>query len=178
MPEPEARSDAYEAAREAALAWLTTHWNPGLTVREWWASLAESGWGFPTWPEPWFGKGMSADEAAGVRAAYASTGALGPPAGLGQLLGGPTLLVHGSDEQKARFLPPLVRGEESWCQFFSEPGSGSDLASAQTRAEAGNAGWTVDGQKVWTSGCRSTRASATSSSISTSQASRCARCIR
>ena len=154
MPEPEARSDEYEAAREAALAWLTAHWDPGLTVRAWWASLAESGWGFPTWPEPWFGKGMSADEAAGVRAAYASTGALGPPAGLGQLLGGPTLLVHGTDEQKALFLPPLVRGEESWCQFFSEPGSGSDLASAQTRAEAGNAGWTVDGQKVWTSGAQ------------------------
>jgi alkylation response protein AidB-like acyl-CoA dehydrogenase len=89
MPEPEARSDAYEAARDAALAWLTAHWDPGLTVREWWARLAESGWGFPTWPEAWFGRRMSADEAAGVRAAYASTGALGPPAGLGQLLGLP-----------------------------------------------------------------------------------------
>jgi len=154
MPESEARSDAYQAAREGALAWLTAHWDPGLTVREWWARLAESGWGFPTWPERWFGKGMSAGQAAGVRAAYVSAGVLGPPAGLGQLLGGPTLLVHGTDEQKARFLPPLVRGEEAWCQFFSEPGSGSDLASAQTRAVPGAAGWTVDGQKVWTSGAQ------------------------
>ena len=69
-----------------------------------------------------------------VRSAFAEVGALPPPTGLGQLLGGPMLLIHGSEEQKARFLPALVRGEELWCQFFSEPGSGSDLASAQTRA--------------------------------------------
>jgi alkylation response protein AidB-like acyl-CoA dehydrogenase len=68
------------------------------------ALLAESGWGFPTWPAEWFGRGLSAD-------------------GLGQLLGGPMLLVHGSEEQQARFLPALARGEESWCQFSSEPGA-------------------------------------------------------
>ena len=103
-------------------------------MRAWWARLAESGWGFPTWPQEWFGQGLSADAAAGVRSAFAEVGALPPPTGLGQLLGGPMLLIHGSEEQKARFLPALVRGEELWCQFFSEPGSGSDLASAQTRA--------------------------------------------
>ena len=154
MPEPDQNTDAYQAAREEALSWLTANWDPSLSVRAWWASLAESGWGFPAWPAAWFGRGLSADAAAGVRSAYAAAGVLPPPTGLGQLLGAPMLLVHGSEEQKARFLPALARGEEMWCQFFSEPGSGSDLASAQTRAVAGEGGWTVNGQKVWTSGAQ------------------------
>jgi alkylation response protein AidB-like acyl-CoA dehydrogenase len=154
MPATQEQSDAYEAARAAAAQWLTANWDPELTVRDWWARLADSGWGFPTWPEAWFGQGMSADAAAGVRSAYAEAGVLGPPTGLGQLLGGPMLLVHATDEQKARFLPALARGEESWCQFFSEPGAGSDLAGAQTRAVQDGAEWVVDGQKVWTSGAQ------------------------
>ena len=159
MPEPDENADAYQAAREEALSWLKANWDPALSVREWWTRLADSGWGFPSWPTDWFGRGLSADAAAGVRSAYAAAGVLPPPTGLGQMLGGPMLLVHGSQEQKARFLPALVRGEEMWCQFFSEPGSGSDLASAQTRAVprggAGqDGGWTVNGQKVWTSGAQ------------------------
>jgi len=158
MPEPDENADAYQAAREEALSWLRANWDPALPVREWWARLADSGWGFPSWPAEWFGRGLSADAAAGVRSAYAAAGVLPPPTGLGQMLGGPMLLVHGSQEQKARFLPALVRGEEMWCQFFSEPGSGSDLASAQTRAVPDStgrgAGWTVNGQKVWTSGAQ------------------------
>src|ERR1700749_4579152 len=146
------RSDAYRNAREGALAWLRANWDTALTVR------ADSGWGFPTWPAELFGQGLSADAAAGVRSAFPESGALPPPAGLGQLLGGPMLLLHASDEQKARYLPALVRGEETWCQFFSEPGPGSDLASAEPRAvhrdSAEDAGWTVDGQKVWTSGAQ------------------------
>jgi alkylation response protein AidB-like acyl-CoA dehydrogenase len=134
MAQQEGQSDAYLGAREAALSWLNANWDPALTVRAWWAMLADSGWAFPTWPTAWFGQGLSADAAAGVRSAYADVGALPPPTGLGQLLGAPMLLLHASEEQKARFLPALARGEESWCQFFSEPGSGSDLASAQTRA--------------------------------------------
>jgi alkylation response protein AidB-like acyl-CoA dehydrogenase len=154
VPEPDENADAYQAAREEALSWLTASWDPALPVRAWWARLADSGWGFPSWPAEWFGRGLSADAAAGVRSAYAAAGVLPPPTGLGQLLGGPMLLVHGSQEQKARFLPALARGEEAWCQFFSEPGSGSDLASAQTRALHGDDGWTVNGQKVWTSGAQ------------------------
>jgi alkylation response protein AidB-like acyl-CoA dehydrogenase len=155
MPAAQEPSDAYLAAREGALAWLNANWDPGLSVRDWWARLAESGWGFPTWPQAWFGQGLSADAAAGVRSAFGEVGALPPPTGLGQLLGGPMLLIHGNEEQKSRFLPALVRGEEFWCQFFSEPGSGSDLASAQTRAvHDDGGGWTVNGQKVWTSGAQ------------------------
>ncbi|MGH3301990.1 MAG: acyl-CoA dehydrogenase family protein [Streptosporangiaceae bacterium] len=154
MPASEERSDACEAAEAAAKDWLTASWDPALTVRDWWARLAGSGWGFPTWPEAWFGKGLSATAAAGVRSAYAESGVLPPPTGLGQLLGGPMLLLHATEEQKARFLPPLARGEESWCQFFSEPGAGSDLAGAQTRAVQDGDEWVVDGQKVWTSGAQ------------------------
>jgi alkylation response protein AidB-like acyl-CoA dehydrogenase len=158
MPEPGENAGAYHAAREEALSWLTANWDPALSVRDWWARLADSGWGFPAWPAEWFGRGLSADAAADVRSAYAAAGVLPPPTGLGQLLGGPMLLVHGSQEQKARFLPALARGEEMWCQFFSEPGSGSDLASAQTRAVPDSTGqregWTVNGQKVWTSGAQ------------------------
>jgi alkylation response protein AidB-like acyl-CoA dehydrogenase len=140
MAQQEGQSDAYLEAREAVLSWLNANWDPALTVRAWWAMLADSGWAFPAWPT--------------VRSAYADVGALPPPTGLGQLLGAPMLLLHASEEQKARFLPALARGEESWCQFFSEPGSGSDLASAQTRAVRESDGWTVDGQKVWTSGAQ------------------------
>jgi len=109
MPEPDERSDAYHAAREEALSWLTANWNPSLTVRAWWARLADSGWGFPAWPTEWFGRGLSSDAVAGVRAAYSAAGVLPPPVGLGQMLGGPMLLVHGSQEQKARFLPALEK---------------------------------------------------------------------
>jgi alkylation response protein AidB-like acyl-CoA dehydrogenase len=154
VPAAEDRSDAYQAAAREAAEWIARHWDPELTVRDWWALLAESGWGFPTWPPEWFGRGLSADAAAGVRSAFAASGALPPPTGLGQLLGAPMLLVHGSQQQRARFLPALARGEESWCQFFSEPGAGSDLAGAQTRAVRHAGGWTVDGQKVWTSGAQ------------------------
>src|ERR1700760_902471 len=153
MTQPDDLSDAYLGAREGALGWLKANWDPALTVRQWWALLADSGWGFPTWPTEWFGQNLSADAAAGVRSASPDTGALPPPTGIGQMLGAPMLLLHASEEQKARFLPGLAKGEESWCQFFSEPGSGSDLASAQTRAvQDADGGWTVDGQKVWTSG--------------------------
>ena len=96
------RSDAYRNARDGALAWLQANWDPALTVRDWWARRAESGWGFPTWPTEWFGQGLSADAAAGVRSAFTESGALPPPTGLGQMLGATMLLLHASEEQKAR----------------------------------------------------------------------------
>ena len=140
--------------RAEALAWLKEHWDPDLTVRQWWDLLAESGWGFATWPQEWFGRGLPAESAAAVREAFVAVEAIGPPASLGQQLGGPTLLTHGTDEQRAQFLPGLARGEESWCQFFSEPDSGSDLASLQTRAVRDGDEWLITGQKVWTSGAQ------------------------
>jgi alkylation response protein AidB-like acyl-CoA dehydrogenase len=143
-----------DAIRAEAAAWLWEHWNPDLRVREWWALLAESGWGFPTWPRERFGRGLRAEQVASVRRAFEEVGAIGPPASLGQMLGGPTLLAHGSPELQERFLPGLAYGHELWCQLFSEPGAGSDLAGLQTRAVRDGDEWVIDGQKVWTSGAQ------------------------
>jgi alkylation response protein AidB-like acyl-CoA dehydrogenase len=143
-----------DAIRDEAAAWLREHWNPELIVRDWWESLAESGWGFPAWPREWFGRGLRAEEAAAVREAFLEAGAIGPPGSLGQRLGGPTLLRHARRELLEQFLPELAYGREYWCQYFSEPGAGSDLAGLQTRALRDGDEWIVNGQKVWTSGAQ------------------------
>jgi alkylation response protein AidB-like acyl-CoA dehydrogenase len=142
------------------LDWLTGNWSPDLTLREWWGRLADSGWGFPMWPTSHFGRGLPKHEAASVSRAFRAAGragSIGAPTGLGSLMGGPVLLDYGTEEQKARLLPPLCRGEEGWCQLFSEPGAGSDLASVTTRAERDGDEWIVTGQKVWTSGAHHSR---------------------
>jgi alkylation response protein AidB-like acyl-CoA dehydrogenase len=143
--------DDHESVRAEAADWLRERWDPDLRVREWWALLAGSGWAFPSWPREWFGRGLRPQLASAVREAFVEVGAIGPPASLGQLLGGPTLLVHGSRALQERFLPELAHGREFWCQFFSEPGAGSDLAGLQTRAVRDGDWWVVNGQKVWTS---------------------------
>ena len=133
-------------------AWLEENWDPDLTVGEWWDRLGASGWAAPTWPEDWYGKGLSRQDGVAVQQAIARHGALGAPGGLGLLLAGPTIATHGSDEQKERYLRDIVTGRRAWCQLFSEPGAGSDLAGLQTRAERDGDEWVVSGQKVWTSG--------------------------
>src|SRR6266540_442285 len=85
-------------------SWLDQNWDPDLTVGEWWERLGTSGWGVPTWPTEWFGKGLSRSEGVQVQQTIASFGALAAPGGLGLLLAGPTITVHGSDEQKQRYL--------------------------------------------------------------------------
>ncbi|HZR13075.1 MAG TPA: acyl-CoA dehydrogenase family protein [Acidimicrobiia bacterium] len=141
-----------ELVREEVRAWLAENWDPDLTLAQWWDRLAESGWAVPTWPEEWYGKGFTRDLAAAVSEEIAAAGAVGPPSGLGILLAGPTIITHGTDEQKRRYLKPIINGQEAWCQLFSEPGAGSDLAGLQTRAERDGDEWVVNGQKVWTSG--------------------------
>ncbi|CAN5422666.1 acyl-CoA dehydrogenase [soil metagenome] len=150
----ETRPKAASPVAEEVRAWLASNWDPELTVGEWWERLAASGWAVPTWPEEWFGRGLSGDSAAVVSAALREAGALGPPAGLGLMLAGPTIVAHGTDEQKQRYLRPIVTGQEAWCQLFSEPGAGSDLASLQCRAVQDGEEWVVNGQKVWTSGAQ------------------------
>ena len=139
-----------------ARAWFQANWDPDLTLGDWWTLLADSGWGFPTWPEDRWGKGIAPHDAPIVTRVRRDVGALGPPAGIGPSLAGPTLLSHGTLEQQDRFLPGIVTGEV-WCQLFSEPGSGSDLASLQTRAVRDGDQWVVNGQKVWTSGAHLAR---------------------
>jgi len=144
---------ASSVAHEAR-AWLEENWSDDLTLREWWNRLAGDGWAFPSWPPGHGGRGLAGDDARDVSQAIAAAGAVGPPGGLGQMMGGPVIIEHGTDEQRARWLFPLASGLESWCQLFSEPGAGSDLASLQTRAVRDGDVWIVNGQKVWTSGAR------------------------
>ncbi|HEX8804339.1 MAG TPA: acyl-CoA dehydrogenase family protein [Acidimicrobiales bacterium] len=133
-------------------AWLDANWDPDLTVAEWWERLGTSGWAVPTWSSQWFGRDLSRAEAVRVQQAITERGALPAPGGLGLMLAGPTIAVHGTDEQKARYLRDIVTGQKGWCQLFSEPGAGSDLAGLQARAVRDGDEWVVTGQKVWTSG--------------------------
>ena len=116
--------------------------------------LAAAGLAGITWPPEYGGRGLPTRfEQLFEREAVAYER---PPRALDIGLGmcGPTLLAHASDEQKRRFIPPLLRGDHVWCELFSEPGAGSDLASVQTRAELDGESWVVHGQKVWTSGAQ------------------------
>jgi alkylation response protein AidB-like acyl-CoA dehydrogenase len=132
--------------------WLAENWDPDLTVAEWWERLGAAGWAVPTWPVEWYGKGLSRAEAVRVQNAISAHGALPAPGGLGLILAGPTILTHGDDEQKKRYLRDIVTGQKGWCQLFSEPGAGSDLAGINARAVKDGDEWVVTGQKVWTSG--------------------------
>jgi alkylation response protein AidB-like acyl-CoA dehydrogenase len=143
-----AESDAVAEVKD----WLAANWDPDLTVEAWWERLGDSGWAVPTWPEEWHGKGLSRSDGVQVQNAISAHGALPAPGGLGLLLAGPTILVHGDDEQKKRYLRDIVTGKRGWCQLFSEPGAGSDLAGLNARAVKDGEEWVVTGQKVWTSG--------------------------
>lgn len=135
-------------------AWLEENWDPEITVAEWWERLGMAGWAAPTWPAEWYGKGLSRDEANVVAKEISAFGAVAAPAGLGLMLAGPTIVTHGTDEQKHKFLPDIVTGRKAWCQLFSEPGAGSDLAGLQAKAIRDGDEWVVNGQKVWTSGAQ------------------------
>jgi len=138
--------------RDDVAAWLREHWDPELPLREWRETLADSGWGCPTWPVEWFGKGLTDTDANVVRDAFAAVGAVGTAGGSAMSLAAPTIVQHGSDDVKARLLRPAITGEHTWCQLFSEPGSGSDLAGLTCRADRDGDEWVVTGQKVWNTG--------------------------
>ena len=138
-----------EALRAEVAAWLDRSWDPEATLGEWWAALAEAGWAFPAWPAGLGGRDR--DVGAVVREEMDRAGMLGPPTGVGAWMGGPVVLEFGDDDQRRRLVPPVARGEELWCQLFSEPSAGSDLAGVRARATRDGATWRVDGQKIWTS---------------------------
>jgi alkylation response protein AidB-like acyl-CoA dehydrogenase len=119
--------------------------------REWQAKLAADRWIGIHWPAEYGGRGATPVEVALYNMEYARSRALQPVNRVGINLAGPTLLAHGTDEQKARWLPRILDAAEIWCQLFSEPGAGSDLASLATRAAPVDDGWLLTGQKVWTS---------------------------
>ena len=117
----------------------------------WDRHLAEHGWTCLGWPTEYGGRGLSLAEQVIFHEEYARANAPGRVNHLGEELLGPTLIAFGTDEQKARFLPKIVAVEELWCQGYSEPNAGSDLANVQTRARLEGDEWVIDGQKVWTS---------------------------
>ena len=139
--------------RNEVRAWLEEHFSPDQSLVAWRNTLADSGWGMPAWPKEWFGRDLEQALVPIVDVEFARANAVGVAKTGIRLLAAATLLEHGNEEQKRRFLRRILTGEDTWCQLFSEPGSGSDLAGATSRADAndaGNGGWTVNGQKVWT----------------------------
>ena len=139
-----------EVVQAEVEAWLREHWDPDRTVRDWWRLLHGAGLAAPRLDPP-YGRGYDGTQAAATRAAIRHVGVMGPAAGIGRSMVLPTILAHGTPEQIDRFVPAILDGTEGWCQLFSEPGAGSDLAGLQTRAERDGDEWVVTGQKVWTS---------------------------
>lgn len=132
-------------------SWLSDNWDPELTVREWWDRLGRAGWSAPSNPPNAYGRGLSRGDTVRVQNEIAAFGALGAPGGLGLMLAGPTIATHGTQQQIDRYVLDIVTGAKAWCQLFSEPGAGSDLAGLTTRAVRDGDEWIVNGQKVWTS---------------------------
>lgn len=144
-------SELTEASvRTEVRTWLKANWNPDYGLVEWRNRLIDSGWGVPSWPKQWYGRELPLALERVVEEEMQRIGAVGVAKTGIRRLAAATLLVHGSDAQKERFLRRSLTGEDTWCQLFSEPGSGSDLAGAMTRAEFKGNRWVINGQKVWT----------------------------
>ncbi|GLT02702.1 acyl-CoA dehydrogenase [Sphingobium jiangsuense] len=123
---------------------------PNPQSRQWLEAMIAKGWTAPTWPAAYGGGGLDAAQAMILQEELERANARPALFSFGLWMLGPVLLEYGTEEQKQRFLPPIVRGEIRWCQGYSEPGAGSDLASLRTRAEDKGGHWLVNGQKVWT----------------------------
>lgn len=132
-------------------AWLEENWDPDLEVSQWWDRVAAAGWTAPHFPADRFGRGLSPRSQRTVRAVFKAHGALRPPGGLGLLMAAQTILALGTADQQDRLIPPILNGSVGWCQLFSEPGAGSDLAGLTTRAVRDGDQWIITGQKVWSS---------------------------
>ncbi len=152
-------TQAEEAFRDQVRSWLGEN-NPGpepegeeakfLFRRDWQQKMHEAGWAGISWPKEYGGRGASLIEQAIFSEEMARQKAPAPANVLGLVMGGPVVIAHGTEDQKERFLEPILSAAEIWCQGFSEPESGSDLASLKTKAVRENGSWRVSGQKVWT----------------------------
>src|SRR5213078_622321 len=152
-----------EAFRDEVRTWLEEN-HPGpepdgeepkfLFRRDWQRKLHEAGWAGVSWPKEYGGRGATLIEQSIFGEEMGRAKAPRPANVLGLVMGGPVVIAHGTEEQKERYLEPILSAEEIWCQGFSEPEAGSDFASLKTRAVADDGGWKVTGQKVWTSGAQ------------------------
>jgi alkylation response protein AidB-like acyl-CoA dehydrogenase len=152
-------SPSEEAFRDELRAWLIGN-HPGREPegdlagfefrRAWQRRLHEAGWAGVSWPREYGGRGATLVEQAIYNEELTRAQAPSAANVLGLAMGGPTVIAHGTEEQKRRYLEPILSADEIWCQGFSEPGSGSDLASVKTRGVRDGDGWVVTGQKVWT----------------------------
>jgi alkylation response protein AidB-like acyl-CoA dehydrogenase len=138
------------AVRAEVRAWLEASWSPDRGLVEWRSMLADSGWGVPHWPKRWYGRDLPEALAVVVDEEFKRIGAVGVAKAGIRTLAAATILAHGTDLHKEKYLRRILTGEDTWCQLFSEPGSGSDLAGAVTRADFKGNTWVINGQKVWT----------------------------
>lgn len=138
-----------DTVRAEVRAWLETNWDPNLGLLEWRNRLIDSGWGAPSWPKRWYGRELPVGLVPIVDEEMERVGAISVARMGIRTLAAATVLAHGTDLHKEKFLRRILTGEDTWCQLFSEPGSGSDLAGALTRAERRGNQWIVNGQKVW-----------------------------
>ncbi|MGE5597282.1 MAG: acyl-CoA dehydrogenase family protein [Hyphomicrobiales bacterium] len=130
------------------------NWEQGPdAMREWRNKLAQKGWIAPAWPKEYGGAGLGVMEQFIMNEEFAEARVMNV-GGMGTSMIGPTIIIHGTDEQKKEHLGAILRGETRWCQGYSEPGSGSDLASLQTRAVRDGDDWVINGQKIWTTGAQ------------------------
>ena len=137
---------------EGDICWGGKKWKFESEAQEVWLKrMADKGWTVPAWPKEYGGGGLSKDEVKILKAEMRAMGARSPLESFGIWMLGPALLQFGTHEQKAHFLPPIARGEIRWAQGYSEPNSGSDLASLQTKCEDKGDHWIINGQKIWTS---------------------------
>ena len=127
---------------------------PTADQETWRKAMGDKGWGVPTWPAAYGGGGLEPAQGRIVQQELNRAGAYNPIGGMGVMMFGPTLLEYGTEDQKREHIPPIVKGELQWCQGFSEPGAGSDLASLQTKAVDKGQHFEINGQKIWTSGAQ------------------------
>ncbi|MEZ5929328.1 MAG: acyl-CoA dehydrogenase family protein [Parvularculaceae bacterium] len=140
------------AVGEEFICWGGRNWKfKSEAQKTWLERMAAKGWTVPAWPKEYGGGGLSKDEVKILKEEMRRLRARSPLESFGIWMLGPALLKYGTHEQKAHFLPPIARGEIRWCQGYSEPNAGSDLASLQCKCEDKGDHWLINGQKIWTS---------------------------